>query len=262
VFATGSGCGARPGHSRARNHSRAPGRGTRLIDEALLTPDHNRVTVHPTRADRESCCFARRRSTLVSSCATMLRGAPLNGVHPQPRWLWAGPSTYFRSRWTRPEVDEMILSVPFDFLHQALVACRRTWSDPKTKHSTTRSMKSSQSVARRVGRRTLVLFTSTGSCRRPLGPETPRRSGRGADPRAGHRRSAPQLLKAFEEAERPLLSAPPVLGRDRRCRREAELRDQWSAFRFQCPLSLSTPLARSRFADGSPSSRCRKRRCV
>jgi predicted DnaQ family exonuclease/DinG family helicase len=180
---------------------------TRVIDEALLTPDNNRVYWFTVLARTETLLlraapinvgfllrdrvYAERRSTVFTS-ATLAVG---------------GSFDYFRSRvGLGPEVEEVILSSPFDFLHQALVCLPTDLVGPEDDAFDQQVTDVVASVARRVGGRTLVLFTSHRQLRDVHTALKHRTDldevlilGQGVD---GQRR---QLLKAFEEAERPLL---------------------------------------------------------
>ncbi len=180
---------------------------TRVIDEALLTPDSNRVYWFTLLARTENLLlraapinvgfllrdrvYAERRSTVFTS-ATLAVG---------------GSFDYFRSRvGLGPEVEEVILSSPFDFLHQALVCLPTDLVGPEDDAFDQQVTDVVASVARRVGGRTLVLFTSHRQLRDVHTALKHRTDldevlilGQGVD---GQRR---QLLKAFEEAERPLL---------------------------------------------------------
>ena len=180
---------------------------TRLIDEALLTPDHNRVYWFTLLARTDNLLlraapinvgfllrdhvYAERRSTVFTS-ATLAVG---------------GSFDYFRSRvGLGPEVEELILPSPFDFLHQALVCLPTDLVAPEDGAFDEQVTDVVASVARRVGGRTLVLFTSHRQLRDVHAALKHRIDldevlilGQGID---GQRR---QLLKAFEEAERPLL---------------------------------------------------------
>jgi len=180
---------------------------TRLIDEAMLTPDHNRVYWFTLLARTENLLlraapinvgfllrdhvYAERRSTVFTS-ATLAVG---------------GSFDYFRSRvGLGPEVEELILSSPFDFFHQALVCLPTDLVAPEDHAFDEQVTDVVASVARRVGGRTLVLFTSHRQLRDVHAALKHRTDldevlilGQGID---GQRR---QLLKAFEGAERPLL---------------------------------------------------------
>jgi predicted DnaQ family exonuclease/DinG family helicase len=180
---------------------------TGVLDEALLTPDPNRVywftllvrtdnlvlraapiNVGSLLRDR---VYAERRSTVFTS-ATLAVG---------------GTFDYFSSRvGLGPGIEELILPSPFDFLHQALVCLPTDFPSPEQETFDQQVTDVVASIARRVGGRTLVLFTSHRQLRDVHAALKHRIDldevlilGQGID---GQRR---QLLKAFEEAERPLL---------------------------------------------------------
>jgi DNA polymerase-3 subunit epsilon/ATP-dependent DNA helicase DinG len=178
-----------------------------LLEEALLTPDPNRVYWFTMIARTENLVlraapinvgsllrdrvYANRRSTVFTS-ATLAVG---------------GTFDYFRSRvGLGPEVEELILQSPFDFLHQALVCLPTDLPQPEHETFDARVEEVVASVARRVGGRTLVLFTSHRQLRdvhtalkHRVDLDEVLILGQGID---GQRR---QLLKSFEQAERPLL---------------------------------------------------------
>ncbi len=178
-----------------------------LVDEALQTPDPNRVYWFTLIARSENLVlraapinvgsllhervYAERRSTVFTS-ATLAVG---------------GSFDYFRSRvGLGPEVEELILPSPFDFLHQALVCLPTDFPGPEHQEFDRQVEEVVAAVARRVGGRTLVLFTSHRQLR-DLHTALKHRVdldevlilGQGID---GQRR---QLLKTFEAAHRPLL---------------------------------------------------------
>jgi Rad3-related DNA helicase len=178
-----------------------------LLEEALLTPDQNRVYWFTMIARTENLVlraapinvgsllrdrvYANRRSTVFTS-ATLAVG---------------GTFDYFRSRvGLGPDVEELILPSPFDFLHQALVCLPTDLPVPEHETFDAEVEEVVASVARRVGGRTLVLFTSHRQLRdvhtalkHRVDLDEVLILGQGID---GQRR---QLLKSFEEAERPLL---------------------------------------------------------
>jgi ATP-dependent DNA helicase DinG len=180
---------------------------TSVLDEALLTPDDNRVYWFTLLARTDNLVlraapinvgsllrdrvYAERRSTVFTS-ATLAVG---------------GNFDYFSSRvGLGPGIEELILPSPFDFLHQALVCLPTDFSAPEEEEFDQQVTEVVASVARRVGGRTLVLFTSHRQLRDVHAALKHRIDldevlilGQGID---GQRR---QLLKAFEEAERPLL---------------------------------------------------------
>jgi Rad3-related DNA helicase len=178
-----------------------------LLEGALLKPDANRVYwfTQVSRAEnlllraapinvgsllREGV-YAGRRSTVFTS-ATLAVG---------------GTFDYFSSRvGLGAEVEEMILPSPFDFYHQALVCLPTDMPLPEDEAFDDAVVELIASVARRVGGRTLVLFTSHrqlrdvhAALRQRVDLDEVLILGQGID---GQRR---QLLKTFEEAERPLL---------------------------------------------------------
>jgi DNA polymerase-3 subunit epsilon/ATP-dependent DNA helicase DinG len=118
-----------------------------------------------------------------------------------------GNFDYFRSRiGLGPEVEELILPSPFDFLHQALICLPTDFPLPEHETFDREVEEVVAAVARRVGGRTLVLFTSHRQLRDVHAALKHRTDldevlilGQGID---GQRR---QLLKTFEEAHRPLL---------------------------------------------------------
>jgi Rad3-related DNA helicase len=178
-----------------------------VLEEALLTPDPNRVYWFTLPARTENLVlraapinvgsllrdrvYAERRSTVFTS-ATLAVG---------------GTFDYFSSRvGLGPGIEELILPSPFDFLHQALVCLPTDFPSPEQETFDQEVTDVIASVARRVGGRTLVLFTSHRQLRDVHAALKHRIDldevlilGQGID---GQRR---QLLKAFEEADRPLL---------------------------------------------------------
>jgi Rad3-related DNA helicase len=180
---------------------------SRVLDEALLTPDANRVywftlltrtenlvlraaPINVGKLLREHV-YSDRRSTVFTS-ATLAVG---------------GNFDYFKSRvGLGSGIEELILPSPFDFLHQALVCLPSDLPAPEHETFDLAVEEIVASVARRVGGRTLVLFTSHRQLRDVHAALKHRIDldevlilGQGID---GQRR---QLLKSFEEAERPLL---------------------------------------------------------
>ncbi|MDQ2943617.1 MAG: exonuclease domain-containing protein [Candidatus Dormibacteraeota bacterium] len=180
---------------------------THVLEEAMLTPDPNRVYWFTLFARTENFVlraapinvgsllrnrvYAERRSTVFTS-ATLAVG---------------GTFDYFRSRvGLSPEIEELILPSPFDFFHQALVCLPTDLPAPEHEMFDQEVEEVVASVAHRVGGRTLVLFTSHRQLRdvhEALKHRTDLDEvlilGQGIDGQRQH------LLKAFEEAERPLL---------------------------------------------------------
>jgi predicted DnaQ family exonuclease/DinG family helicase len=186
---------------RGRLHAAAE-----LVGEALLTPDPNRVYWFTLFARTDNLVlraapinvgtllrdrvYTERRSTVFTS-ATLAVG---------------GTFDYFRSRIGLTDAEELILPSPFDFLHQALVCLPTDLPGPEHPEFDRHVEEVIASVARRVGGRTLVLFTSHRQLRdvhtalkHRIDLDEVLILGQGID---GQRR---HLLKSFEEAERPLL---------------------------------------------------------
>jgi Rad3-related DNA helicase len=178
-----------------------------LLQEALLSPDPNRVYWFTPVARSENLLlraapinvgsllrervYAERRSTVFTS-ATLAVG---------------GNFDYFSSRvGLGPEIEELILPSPFDYLHQALVCLPVDLPMPDEESFDAAVEDVIAAVAGRVGGRTLALFTSHRQLRDVHSALKQRVDlddvlilGQGID---GQRR---QLLKTFEESERPLL---------------------------------------------------------
>jgi len=118
-----------------------------------------------------------------------------------------GTFDYFSSRvGLGPEIEELILPSPFDFYRQALVCLPTDLPLPEEEGFDTAVEEIIAAIARRVGGRTLALFTSHRQLRDAHAALKQRVDldevlilGQGID---GQRR---QLLKTFEESERPLL---------------------------------------------------------
>ncbi len=178
-----------------------------VLDEALLQPNPNRVYwfSQVSRAENlllraapinvgmllRARVYAERRSTVFTS-ATLAVG---------------GTFDYFSSRvGLGPEIEELILPSPFDFYHQALVCLPTDLPLPEDEMFDAAVEDIIAGVARRVGGRTLALFTSHRQLRDVHAALKQRIDlddvlilGQGID---GQRR---QLLKTFQESERPLL---------------------------------------------------------
>ncbi len=178
-----------------------------LVGQALLAPDPNRVYWFTLFARTDNLVlraapinvgnllrdrvYTERRSTVFTS-ATLAVG---------------GTFDYFRSRvGLGREAEELILPSPFDFLHQALVCLPTDLPGPEHEDFDRQVVELVAAVARRVGGRTLVLFTSHRQLRDVHAALKHRVDldevlilGQGID---GQRR---HLLKSFQEADRPLL---------------------------------------------------------
>ena len=180
---------------------------TDLLVEALLEPNSNRVYWFTLGARSDNLMlraapinvgtllrehvYSERRSTVFTS-ATLAVG---------------GSFDYFRSRvGLGPDVEELILPSPFDFLHQALVCLPTDLPAPEHEDFDLAVEDIVASLARRLRGRTLVLFTSHRQLRDVHAALKHRVDlddvlilAQGID---GQRR---QLLKAFEQADHPLL---------------------------------------------------------
>ncbi|HVH62928.1 MAG TPA: helicase C-terminal domain-containing protein [Candidatus Dormibacteraeota bacterium] len=178
-----------------------------LIEEATLRPDLNRVYWFTLVAKAEN---------------TVLRAAPINvggllreRVYSERRSVVftsatlavGGSFDYFSSRvGLGPEIEELILPSPFDFYDQALVCLPTDMPLPEDEEFDGAVEEMIAAVARRVGGRTLVLFTSHHQLRdihlalkQRVDLDEVLILAQGVD---GQRR---QLLKTFEESARPLL---------------------------------------------------------
>ena len=178
-----------------------------LLGEAILTPDPNRVYWFTL--------FARTDNLVLRAApinvGTLLRDHVYNErrstVFTSATLAVGGTFDYFRSRvGLGPEAEELILPSPFDFLHQALVCLPTDLPGPEHEDFDRQVEEVVAAVARRVGGRTLVLFTSHRQLRDVHAALKHRVDldevlilGQGID---GQRR---HLLKSFEEADRPLL---------------------------------------------------------
>ncbi|HSS59851.1 MAG TPA: helicase C-terminal domain-containing protein [Candidatus Limnocylindrales bacterium] len=178
-----------------------------LLEEALLRPDANRVYWF-TQVSRAENLLLRAAPINVG---TLLRDRVYNErrstVFTSATLAVGGTFDYFSSRvGLGPEIEEMILPSPFDFYHQALVCLPTDLPLPEDEAFDGAVEDLIAAVARRVGGRTLALFTSHRQLRDVHAALKQRVDldevlilGQGID---GQRR---QLLKTFEEAERPLL---------------------------------------------------------
>lgn len=177
-----------------------------LLQQAFVAPDPNRVYwfLQLSRAENlllraapidvgwllRERVYGERRSTVFTSATLAL----------------AGSFDFFAARVGLRNFEELILPSPFDYLHQALVCLPADVAMPDDEAFDRDVEDVIASVARRVGGRTLVLFTSHRQLRDLHNALKQRVDldevlilGQGID---GQRR---QLLKTFEENERPLL---------------------------------------------------------
>ena len=178
-----------------------------LLGEAIVAPDPNRVYWFTL--------FARTDNLLLRAApinvGTLLRDRVYTDrrstVFTSATLAVGGTFDYFRSRvGLSTDAEELILPSPFDFLHQALVCLPTDLPGPEHEDFDRHVTEVVAGVARRVGGRTLVLFTSHRQLRDVHAALKHRIDldevlilGQGID---GQRR---HLLKSFQEADRPLL---------------------------------------------------------
>ena len=180
---------------------------SRLLDEALLRPDPNRVYWFTLISRTENLVLRAAPINVGSLLRDRVYGDRKSTVFTSATLAVGGTFDYFRSRVGLNEgIEELILPSPFDFLHQALVCLPSDFPGPEHDTFDQQVEEVIASVARRVGGRTLVLFTSHRQLRDVHAALKHRVDldevlilGQGID---GQRR---QVLKSFEEAERPLL---------------------------------------------------------
>ena len=187
---------------RGRLHAAAD-----LLAQALLTPDANRVYWFTLLARTESLLLRAAPINVGRLLREQVYSERRSSVFTSATLAVGGSFDYFRSRiGLGAEIEELILPSPFDFLHQALVCLPTDLVAPEHESFDREVEEVVASVARRVGGRTLVLFTSHRQLRDVHAALKHRVDldevlilGQGID---GQRR---QLLKTFEDAERPLL---------------------------------------------------------
>ena len=178
-----------------------------LIHTALLQPDANEVYWF---------------SQISRSAEAVLRSAPLNvgGLlrekvfEPRKTVIFTSASLavggsfdYFRDRIGLDREPEMlILDSPFDYLNQALVCLPTGLPEPQSEDFDEAVIRVVADIARRIGGRTLALFTSHRQLRDTYFALKQRHDlddilvlGQGLD---GQRR---QVLKSFQESDRALL---------------------------------------------------------
>ena len=180
---------------------------SRVIDEAFRAPDPNRVYWFTLVARTENLVLRAAPINVGSLLRDRVYSGRRSTVFTSATLAVGGTFDYFRSRvGLSPGVEELILPSPFDFLHQALVCLPADFPAPEHEAFDRQVEEVVASVARRVGGRTLVLFTSHRQLRdvhtalkHRVDLDEVLILGQGID---GQRR---QVLKSFEEAERPLL---------------------------------------------------------
>src|SRR4029077_16344567 len=178
-----------------------------LIHEAMLAPDPNRVYWFSLVARNESLLLRSAPINVAPLLREQVYSEGRSTVFTSATLAVGGSFDYFRSRvGLGAEIEELILPSPFDFYHQALVCLPTDLPLPEDERFDASVVDIIAAVARRVGGRTLALFTSHRQLRDVHGALKHRVDldevlilGQGID---GQRR---QLLKTFEESERPLL---------------------------------------------------------
>jgi DNA polymerase-3 subunit epsilon/ATP-dependent DNA helicase DinG len=178
-----------------------------LIEQAFRRPDENRV-YWLTLLSRTGTLALRSAPLEVAS---LLRehvfGELQSLVMTSASLAVAGTFDYFCSRvGLGPEVETLLVASPFDYLNQALVCLPTDVPEPTSEEFEVAVEEIVADVARRLCGRTLALFTSHHQLRNVYTALKHRSDlddvliiGQGID---GQRR---QVLKAFEENERPLL---------------------------------------------------------
>jgi predicted DnaQ family exonuclease/DinG family helicase len=179
----------------------------RLLDEAVLRPDANRVYWFNQISRAENLLLRAAPINVGSLLRERVYSERRSTVFTSATLAVGGTFDYFNSRvGLGAEIEELILPSPFDFYHQALVCLPTDVPLPEAETFDMAVEELIAAVARRVGGRTLTLFTSHRQLRDVHAGLKQRVDldevlilGQGID---GQRR---QLLKTFEESERPLL---------------------------------------------------------
>ena len=180
---------------------------TRILEEALLRPDENRVYWFSQVSRAESLLLRAAPINVGSLLRDRVYEERRSVVFTSATLAVGGTFDYFSSRvGLGPDIEELILPSPFDFYNQALVCLTTDLPLPEDDQFDGAVEDLIAAVARRVGGRTLALFTSHRQLRDVHAALKQRVDldevlilGQGID---GQRR---QLLKTFEESERPLL---------------------------------------------------------
>jgi DNA polymerase-3 subunit epsilon/ATP-dependent DNA helicase DinG len=180
---------------------------TRLLSEALLEPEPNRVYWFSQVSRSENLLLRSAPINVGSLLRDQVYRERRSTVFTSATLAVGGTFDYFASRvGLGAEIEELILPSPFDFYHQALVCLPTDMPLPEDEMFDAGVEELIASIARRVGGRTLALFTSHRQLRDVHTALKYRVDlddvlilGQGID---GQRR---QLLKSFEESERPLL---------------------------------------------------------
>jgi DNA polymerase-3 subunit epsilon len=178
-----------------------------LIREALVAPQADRVYWFTLVARNESLSLRSAPINVGSLLRERVYADRRSTVFTSATLAVSGTFDYFRSRvGLGINVEELILPSPFDFYRQALVCLPADFPLPEDPDFDRHVEEVIAGIARRVGGRTLVLFTSHRQLRDVHTALKHRVDldeililGQGID---GQRR---QLLQSFQESERPLL---------------------------------------------------------
>ena len=178
-----------------------------LLDEALLRPDANSVYWFSLLSRAENLILRAAPVNVGSLLRERVYAEKRSTVFTSATLAVGGTFDYFCSRiGLGSGIEEMILPSPFDFYHQALVCLPTDLPLPEDEAFDASVEDVIAALAARVGGRTLALFTSHRQLRdvhtalkHRVDLDEVLILGQGID---GQRR---QLLKSFQEAERPLL---------------------------------------------------------
>ncbi|HET7421737.1 MAG TPA: helicase C-terminal domain-containing protein [Candidatus Dormibacteraeota bacterium] len=178
-----------------------------LVDQAMLHPDPNRVYWFSQVSRAENLLLRAAPINVGSLLRDRVYGERRSTVFTSATLAVGGTFEYFASRvGLGADIEEMILASPFDFYRQALVCLPTDLPLPEAEGFDGAVEDLIAAVARRVGGRTLALFTSHRQLRdvhealkQRVDLDEVLILGQGID---GQRR---HLLKTFEDAERPLL---------------------------------------------------------
>ena len=178
-----------------------------LIGEALTDPHFNRVYWFMQAARDDSVVLRSAPLNVGALLRDRVYAERRSCVFTSATLTVGGTFDYFRSRVGLSEnVEELVVASPFDFYHQALVCLPSDFPLPEDEDFDHAVEAVVAETARRVGGRTLVLFTSHRQLR-DIHTALKHRVdldellilGQGID---GQRR---QLLKSFQENDRTLL---------------------------------------------------------
>jgi predicted DnaQ family exonuclease/DinG family helicase len=178
-----------------------------VLEEALLRPEPNRVYWFSQVSRAENLLLRAAPINVGWLLRDRVYSERMSTVFTSATLAVGGTFDYFASRvGLGPEIEELILPSPFDYYDQALVCLPADLPLPDDEMFDPAVEELIASVAQRAGGRTLALFTSHRQLRDVHAALKQRVDldevlilGQGID---GQRR---QLLKTFEEADRPLL---------------------------------------------------------